>query len=115
MHRCLFGLTMVEDDTSGDAPVMTYSAFIYILQKTAADDATFRASFESDPEGTMHAAGHEFDLSKYDYSSQIELPTAQEAQDILQAYLADYETDQRAGMGGSQRVGDSIDTRITDP
>ena len=112
MSRCLFGLTMEEDDTSEDAPVMDYSAFMYILQKTAADDAAFRTRFESDPEATMHAAGHEFVLSRYDYSSQIQLPTAAEAQSILQAYLADYEADQMAGMGGSQHLADPIACRI---
>lgn len=104
---------MNSDDPNEEEPVMTYSAFMHILQKVAAEDTEFRTSFEADPEGTMHAANHEFVLGRYDYSSSIQLPTAAEAQAILQEYLADYESDQKAGMGGSQHLADPISSRIT--
>lgn len=112
MSKCLFGLTMNSQDPNEVEPVMTYSAFMYILQKVAAEDTDFRTSFEADPEGTMQAANHDFALSRYDYSSSIQLPTSVEAQAILQEYLADYEADQKAGMGGSQHLADPISSRI---
>ncbi len=110
--RCLFGLTMDDLDPNGDPPVMTYAAFIYILQKVAAGDESFRTSFEADPEGTMSAASYELDISGYTYADPIRLPSAIEAQAILQGYLTDYDGDQQAGMGGVQQLGDPVESRI---
>ena len=112
--NCLFGLTM-QEDANVDGPVMTYDGFIHILQKVAADDDSFRADFEADPVKTMEAAGHEISLDRYDYSPTMQLPTAAEAQNILQGYLTDYEGDRKAGMGGVNNLADSVETRTNNP
>lgn len=111
VNKCLFGLTMAAD-AEDDGPVMTYDGFMHILQKVAADDESFRTEFEADPAATMEAAGYEIDLSRYDYSATIQLPTAAAAQNILQDYLTDIAGDRLAGMGGVQNLADSVQTRI---
>lgn len=81
-----------------DNSVMSYDAFIYVLLRTAADyDASFRTAFHQDPEATLASANHGFNRSNLG-GDTLTLPTREEAQNLLNDYLPDYEGTKMAKM-----------------